>query len=520
MNPPRGHIDFSFALGRDGQPPPQRPAPGVGHIVFVAPYSSSRAAARNGSVLAASPVNFDTLPDALRIASGSVQVGPLTPGAADFALPLVDADTLHPDGLLESVPELAALWKPLRDLYHDQRAVDLLNAMLAEVEEPEALASPSAPGRAPGDASDATIGASDRDTMMLEPVPAASPATSSSEGEDALLGRLLGQRPAQAEGAGIQSSAPANSFAQAVVQRLVARATEDTHHEPHRGGRVSGDLRKRTEAELGRRLRTLLQQAEFRRVTASWFATEMVVRACPDTARTRFSTVDAAWEDIAGAAGGLEGLLAEGVSLLVVDHSFGPTAEELRALVALVRVCQQHDVFLATGATPSLAGRDGGVGSASAMSAPTTTEWQSDWSDEARQAWAELGPLREAGAQFALVLPRCLVRQPYGSRGEPLERLEFEELGTRSEPSDFLWANGAYLVAQALMEQWCGGQPHLDGSYVLKGLPVVTVADGEGVRLQAPLEAVLPSASVEELLHQGFSVIEAVQHSDRVRVHI
>jgi predicted component of type VI protein secretion system len=146
--------------------------------------------------------------------------------------------------------------------------------------------------------------------------------------------------------------------------------------------------------------------------------------------------------------------------------------------------------------------------------------WQEDWGEEQRKCWAQLASLREHGAQFALALPRCLVRHPYGKQGEPLEKFDFEEFAGRPEPVGFLWANGAYLVARALMEQWCGGQSQMDGSYEIRGLPVVTVPDGDGRRMQSPIELSLRRAAVEQLLDQGFSVVEAMRHSDRARVYV
>ena len=511
MTPPPGHLDFSMAFNREGQAVRRRPAAGKGQLVFVAPYSGALGAERTDSKLKARPLQVDPASSGFRIVAGSIPIDPLTPAGSPFTLPLPDADALHPDRLLRTVPTLKVLWEPLSELYTDGSAATRLNALLADGADTRAAAADDVAERAGGvenDAASATIAGV---------VPAAQP---TAEPENDLLGRLLGDRPVHADSSSSAAKGATGTSAERLVQQLAASAVGQAHVVRHSAASDQGDLRARAELELGRRLRALLRQEDFRRVAASWYATEMVVRACPDDTLARFSAVDASWQQLVAEPSGLKALLGEGTSVLVVDHCFGATAEELRALVCLVRACSEQGVFLVTGALPSLAACSGPAQAGLEEPGQIQDGWQADWDTEALEAWAELGPLREAGAQFALALPRCLIRQPYGKRGEPLDKLEFEELGDRPGVEDFLWANGAYLVAQALMEQWCGGQPQRDGTYDLSGLPVVTVSDGDGRRLQPPLEMVLSSSTVEQLLDQGFSVIEAIINTDRARVHV
>ncbi len=481
MPMPPGHLELAFLFDRQGNPTRPKPASGLGHVLFVADYSGAAQAEHGSSRFVRRSLQIDPLSAQFCIVPGQVTLGPLTRGGLPFTLPIADTDALHPDNLLDSVPELAALWHPLRDLFHDQTAAQRLEALLAEV--------------------------------SAEPPPP--------DGDDALLGRLLGRRPVHAEAVPPPADSTVTASAERLVHRLAERALATGSEGKHwSASSTGGDLRARVEAELQARLRALLSQEGFRRASATWFATEMVVRACPDDSRTRFSAVQASWQELASDPAGLREALSDGVSVMLVDHRFGPGAEELASLVGLVRVCKEHDVFLVTGASASLAGWQPTATHGFQLPPPPLDAWQAEWSEEAREAWAELGSLRQAGAQFALALPRCLVRQPYGERGEPLEKIEFEELGERPDPADFPWANGAYLVVQALMEQWCGGQTQLDGSHEIRGLPIVTVSEGDARGLQPPLEATLPAAAVEQLLTQGFSVIEAVQNSDRARVHL
>jgi predicted component of type VI protein secretion system len=307
--------------------------------------------------------------------------------------------------------------------------------------------------------------------------------------------------------------------AQALVQQFAQRILSEEATTSAVAETPSG-LRKQAEAELGRRLRALLGQSAFRSVSGSWQATEMVVRSCPDDSRARFSAVNATWSELVSNPLEFEALLDSGASVIVVDHCFSAEVAELRGLVELVRACHEHQAFLVTGAVPSLAGLEDQFLKDPVRTKHDAEAWQKDWSDEQCECWGQLAALREKGAQFALALPRCLVRHPYGKHGEPLENFEFEELEDSPETVQLAWANGAFLVARALMEQWCGEEAQMDGSYEIGGLPLVSVPAVTGRQMKPPVELSLPRSVIDQLLDQGFSIIEARRDSDRARIYV
>lgn len=73
--------------------------------------------------------------------------------------------------------------------------------------------------------------------------------------------------------------------------------------------------------------------------------------------------------------------------------------------------------------------------------------------------------------------PRFLGRYPYGDTGEPIDTFEFEELGTPPDPSEFLWANAAYVLTVAYASQLLGQG---SGQFSTEAIPVVSYQpDGE-----------------------------------------
>jgi hypothetical protein len=325
-----------------------------------------------------------------------------------------------------------------------------------------------------------------------------------------LLERLLGA-PAGGAAARPVSAASADGV-QRVVGELIRGAVGDAAVSQG----PSGEQQARNSAlelELGRRLRALLHSAPFRALESTWRAIDSVCRNCPDEGLVRFQVMDASLAELLGDPEAVTALLeAQRPSLVVVDDYVAASAEALGALQPLLRACAAQRAILAIGASPALAGYPSFEVSAVPPEEVTPPA-------SALDAWNALAGTRSEGAQLALVLPRYLLRQPYGKLGEPLDRLEFEEALTGDHEA-FLWGNGAYLAARALAERHAGGGSQLDGSVELGDLPIVRLPDEDGYRLQPSAEAWLSERAVERLRAAGFTVLQGVRDSDRLRVHI
>src|SRR5664280_116299 len=148
MTPPPGRLDFTFSFAADGTEAKPRTATGVGHVVFIAPYSGAAKSSTATSVLAARPLQ---LGESFRIVPSAIRLEPLTPGSEPFLLPFVDTDSLHPDALLDTVPSLSELWEPLRDLDRDSSAAERLAAMVARIKTVERGTNPGPESKGPSD---------------------------------------------------------------------------------------------------------------------------------------------------------------------------------------------------------------------------------------------------------------------------------------------------------------------------------------------------------------------------------
>jgi hypothetical protein len=231
-------------------------------MVFVAPYSGAAKSAAATSRLGVRPLEVG---DAFRIVPSAIQLEPLTQRDAPFLLSFADCDALHPDALLDSVPGLAEIWEPLRDLESDPSAADRLSMMLGGTETVANLVH---------DASEATRLSSDGTTNK------SSSGLASPEPAGDLLERLLGKPPEKSPQAAARQGGNGNATAaQELVQRFAQRVLGEQPTRSHGSAPPPGDVRIKAEVELSRRLRALLTQEAFQRTSGTWFATEMVVRS-------------------------------------------------------------------------------------------------------------------------------------------------------------------------------------------------------------------------------------------------
>jgi predicted component of type VI protein secretion system len=348
-----------------------------------------------------------------------------------------------------------------------------------------------------------------RDVVVSRSAQPEAQASTAEAGNTDVLERLLG---APAGGAATRPATPASAGgAQGVVDRLIRSAVGNAGVQaPSSAERALGSA---VELERARLLGALLHSPPFRTLESTWRSIDELCRSCPDEELVRHQVLDASLAELLLDLNAFGALLeVQRPSLVVVDDYVAASAEALEGLQALFRACAAHGAILSIGASPALAG----YSSFSAAAAPP---------DEvtppapALDAWHELEQMRAGGAQLALVLPRYLLRQPYGRLGEPLHGLDFDEV-REGDHESFPWGNGAYLAARALAERHAGAASQLDGSIELNELPVVRLPGEDGYRLEPTAEAWLTERAVERLRAAGFTVLQAVRDSDRLRVHV
>jgi type VI secretion system protein ImpC len=319
----------------------------------------------------------------------------------------------------------------------------------------------------------------------LEPAPPSTPAAPA----DDTLQRLLG-RPQQAEGADIgaflrQVVAPHITPAPDARQpRLVAAVDEAASHH----------------------LRGLLHAPAFQRLEAAWRAVHRLVSSVEEETTVFLLDVSRS-ELIADLARGPDG---SGLhrrlgdqeatwSMLVLDETFGPAAEDLALLSALGAVAAQVGAPLVAGAEPGL-----------------------DWSaldDQAAARWQALRHSPQASA-IGLALPRWLLRLPYGPKTDPIDSFAFDELATGRAHDDYLWGNPAFacalLAAAAYREK--GAEMQLGDVLELDDLPAHTYREDGEAQLQPCAEVFMPERVRDALVGRGLMPLVSARDRNSARL--
>jgi len=410
-----------------------------------------------------------------------------SPNPADAPVPLdfCSLDDFHPDSLLQRVPFLSNLISARSGLVQPGQEADAAGKLAA------ILRMTSTPAPSPSAQTEK------EDSQQA-------PAT---ESDDATLGRLLGRSPSATP-----SDPPKHPLS--VVEKLVHQAVASSGSITPSAPSGTEGLLSAADLELSTRLRGVLNDCEFQSLEAAWRSLDFLIRRCPDEECVQYSVLDARLDELTHDIESFKRLLRDTPPrVLLVDHQFGQTESDLRALESLAVLCSELGVRLIAGGHPSLAGCD----SFAMHSDPE--EWRQEPPSDVADSWSNLRS-SPAAACVGLALPRFLLRQPYGQGSDPVDRFGFEEISNATDHDAFLWGNAAFLCAQVLAETFVAQAEGMDAGDDMEvdDLPVFHYKqDGESA-MKPCAEAWLTDRVAETLLRRGLIPVLSIKGRNAVSV--
>jgi type VI secretion system protein ImpC len=199
--------------------------------------------------------------------------------------------------------------------------------------------------------------------------------------------------------------------------------------------------------------------------------------------------------------------------VLVGGFRFDQTAEDIKLLRQLACVAQ------AAGA-PLLAAADSHFAGCQSLAAtPDQNDWRWQPNSSALQPWQELRRSPEA-AYIGLVLPRFLLRLPYGSDTDPLNQFDFEEFSPFAGHEQYLWGNSAAVCACLLADAFREFGWNLTSGLRcdLMGIPI-HIYESDGEKHVTPCaETILTERAMEVLIGRGLMPVLSIKGRDSVRV--
>ncbi len=325
--------------------------------------------------------------------------------------------------------------------------------------------------------------------------------------------QLLGGRPAQA-------ALPGN------LERLLAEVVH-----PHVV--ATGDVQPYLEAlELAaaEALRELLHDPSFQALEANWRGLAWLLSQLPDDPSLEIYCLTVSEAELR------DDLLTEGKpldqstlyrrlldrmagapddapwTLLVGLYDFAAETESVRLLAALGSISVAVGATLVAAAAPSLAG----CNDAAMLAEPD--QWQIP-GPSVVQRWQALRSSTIA-SRIGLLLPRLLLRLPYGAGGNAVESFGFEELPHGPCSDHLLWGNPALAATLAwtqgfLQDGWAFDPA---AAFDIDDVPAYSYSLDGVIRLQPATEVVLSERAATALTGRGLTPLLAYRNRNRVRL--
>ena len=197
------------------------------------------------------------------------------------------------------------------------------------------------------------------------------------------------------------------------------------------------------------------------------------------------------------------------LSALVGNYRFNATKPDLDLLESLGSLARAAGApFVAEGGASLL-------GASTLARQPDPRDWTPlDPEIDARWASLRRGPV---APYVGLLLPRFLLRLPYGSRSDRIEAFRFEEQPDKPEHDAFLWGNPALACAVVIARVLEVDSVDSDAG-TITGLPAyVSTRDGEP-HLQPCAEVGLTERAIEAMLARGIMPLVNLKDRDAARL--
>src|SRR3989338_7396066 len=110
----------------------------------------------------------------------------------------------------------------------------------------------------------------------------------------------------------------------------------------------------------------------------------------------------------------------------------------------------------------------------------------------------------------SLVLPRVMMRMPYGPDTNPVEGMSYQEDIGLAETKKICWGSAAYVLAERMtnafsLYKWTAAISGVEGGGIVEGLPAYTFKTPDGdIALKCPTEVVITDRREKELSDNGF----------------
>jgi len=333
--------------------------------------------------------------------------------------------------------------------------------------------------------------------------------------------RLLGKSSAQ--------ESPTTAASQSVDINALIRETVKPYIVPAPDPQ-QGELIAQIDQAISGQMRAILHQPDFQELEATWRMLHFLVSQVETDETLKLYIIDVSKDELAADLESADALQSTGAFRLLVEQSVGVAgAEPYTVLVGVyrfdqttedIRLLQQLARIAQAAGSPLLATADShfaGCQSLAATPDPNDWRWQAD--PAAGQLWQQVRQSPEA-AYIGLLLPRFLLRLPYGRDTDQIDRFDFEEFSPLAGHEQYLWGNSAVICICLLAEafQECGWALTGGLGRDMAGIPMhIYTSDGEK-HITPCAETILTERAMEVLIDKGLMPVLSIKGRDAVRL--
>lgn len=127
----------------------------------------------------------------------------------------------------------------------------------------------------------------------------------------------------------------------------------------------------------------------------------------------------------------------------------------------------------------------------------------------------------EDSRYLTMVLPRVLIREPYGPETNPVEGLNYTETIDGESQSSFVWTNACYMLGARITNAfalygWTAAIRGVEGGGLVENLPTYTFTSTDGdLALKCPTEIAIADRREKELSDLGFVALCHCKGTDK-----
>jgi type VI secretion system protein ImpC len=281
---------------------------------------------------------------------------------------------------------------------------------------------------------------------------------------------------------------------------------------------------------MGELMEAILHHPEFQALEATWRGVYFLVRQLDTGSDLKVYLFDFTKDELASDLQSADDLSRTALYRAVVEETVQTPGADPWVLLAgnyvfelesgdIERLGRLAKIGAAAGAPFVAAAGSSLIGCESLAATPDPDDWSLPPGSAVFQAWEALRALPEASS-LGLILPRFLLRLPYGKKSDPIESFSFEEMAAAPQHDHYLWGNSCFIATLLLARTFSeSGWEFSEGiQQDVEGLPLhVFEKDGESV-VKPCAEVLMTQRAAEKISNCGIMPLASMKGEDRVRL--